>query len=315
MKKRIPPEISDLVQFILPVLASQYDYPQPDDQEHVKIQEIPVRMGSTIHHPDVVYYWDEVPVLLIEAKREGKTEKDAQDEALSYVRNFPTEKFSKDGIRPRYIATTVGKEINFYAHRYKIIKKNLKDWPEKLDSILPFNNLIAEYGLVPEYKPIILTRCKFLYNFLYELMVIYDIRRNRLVTRDIVYNVALQILSYLEDPENYTSRRPYILLDNDKIRQARIRRLFQQYNIIGTLNPENAEEFRDFALRSFQGGGLNQYMTEHCVIDFMVDMVKPRRRWKVLDFECGSGGFLASVVEKGKVPLENVKGVDIDKLP
>ena len=39
-----------------------------------------------------------------------------------------------------------------------------------------------------------------------------------------------------------------------------------------------------------------------------------KQDWKVLDFECGSGGFLAGIVGKG-VPVENIMGVDIDELP
>jgi hypothetical protein len=35
---------------------------------------------------------------------------------------------------------------------------------------------------------------------------------------------------------------------------------------------------------------------------------------KVLDFECGSGGYFAGVIDKG-VGLENIRGIDIDELP
>lgn len=315
MKKEIPSEISDLVQFVLPILSSEYNYPQSTDQKRVKIHQIPIRVGSKVYKADVVYYYEGVPVLLLEAKKENKTEEEAQEEALSYVRNFPVKEYSKDGRRPKFIATSVGKGINFYIHRYKISRKgDYQDWLEKI-SVLPFKKLLSEYGLTPEYKPISLISTKFLYDFLYELMVIYDTREDRVITINVIKNIALQILSYLEDSENYVSRQPYVSLDLYRDRQSRIRQLFNQYNIKDSLVPQNAKVFRDFVLRAFQGGEFNQYMTEQCVIDFMVNMVNPQSNWKVLDFECGSGGFLATVLEKGKVPLINVKGIDIDELP
>ena len=314
-EKRLRPEISYLVQFVLPFLSTHYNYPNPEDYEHVKIDEIPVRVGSGIKKPDVVYYWDGVPILLIEAKKEGKSEADAQDQGLSYIRNFPVanKDYSIDGRRPRFVATTVGKDINLYVHRYALKGQDFKDWLERLDSTPSFTELLAEYGLSPGYVPKVLTPPEFRRNFLDELMAIYTL--NRVITKDVIYNVSLQILSFLEDPQNYTSRRPYILLDKYKDRQSQIRQLFDQYDIINSLNPDNAREFRRFVLRSFQGTNLNQYMTERCVIAFMVDMMDIQPDWKVLDFECGSGGFLAAVIDKGNVPLENIMGIDIDALP
>ncbi len=313
--KNLRPEISYLVQFILPFLSRHYDYPNPEDYEHVKIDEIPIIVGSNIKKPDIVYYWGGVPVLLVEAKKEGKSESDAQDQALSYVRNFPVadKRFSKDGRRPRFIATSVGKDINFYIHRYEIKKQDFRDWLEKLDTVPSFKELLSEYGLSPGYIPKILLPQDFQRNFLNELMAIYKL--GEVITREVIFNVASQILSYLENPKNYTSRQPYILLDKYKNRQDQIRQLFNQYDIINSLNPDNAKVFRQFVLRSFQGTNLNQYMTEGCVIAFMLDLLGMEPYWKVLDFECGSGGFLAAAIEKGKVPLENIMGIDIDPLP
>lgn len=311
------PEISFLVQTILPILSSQYGFSQPDDYEHTKIQEIPVRMGGTIHKPDVVYYWDGVPVVLVEAKREDQSLKEAQGEALSYVKNFPTdERYSKDGRRPKYVAITIGKEIKFYLTKFEVTPQgDFKDYLIPLDTIPTFKDILNRYGLIPEYKPKILSPDEFREEFLNELLAIYTLDKNQKINRDVVLKVSWQLLSYLEDPQNYTSRQPYISLDNYKDRQSHIRQLFNQYDILNSLGPENAKEFRRFVLRAFQGGGLNQYMTEQCVINFMVSLVNPQPHWKVLDFECGSGGFLAAVIEKGNIPLDNILGVDIDELP
>ncbi|MFH0796203.1 MAG: N-6 DNA methylase [Candidatus Omnitrophota bacterium] len=313
--KRSRPEISFLVQYVLPLLSTQYGYPRPEDYEHVKIAGIKIRIASGVKKPDVVYYWEGVPVLLIEAKKQGKSESDAQDQALSYVRNFPVgdENYSKDGRRPRFVITTIGKQINFYIHRYEIRDQDFKDGLEKLDIIPSFAEVLSGYGLLPGYVPKSLSLSDFRRNFLNELMAIYKL--GKLITKDVISAVVSQIISYLEDQANYTSRQPYVSLDSHKDRQSQIRQLFNQYDIINSLNPENAREFRQFVLRSFQGTNLNQYMTEQCVIAFMIDMIDIQPNWKVLDFECGSGGFLAAVINKGNVPLENIMGIDIDSLP
>jgi len=310
------PEISFLVQHILPILSANYNYPNPEDNVHVKIDEIPIRIASSIKKPDVVYYWEGVPVLLIEAKTQGGSDSVAQDQALSYLRNFPSQNknYSSDGRRPRFVITAIGsKEINFYAHRHEMKGQDFTDWLEKLDVIPSFAEVLSEYGLSPGYVPKSLTPSDFRRNFLNELMAIYKL--GNLITKDVICAVASQILSYLKDPANYTSRQPYVSLDSRKDRQSQIRQLFNQYDIIHSLSPENAREFRQFVLRSFQGTNLNQYMTEQCVIVFMVNMIGIQPNWKVLDFECGSGGFLAAVINKGKVPLENIMGIDIDFLP
>ena len=112
------PEIAYLIQNVLPILTSQYDFPSSEDEDKIKIDEIPVKMGSSIKKPDVVYYWNDYPVFLVEAKKPNKSIEDAVDQALSYIRNFPVDKFSKDGIRPRYFAVTIGRNIYFFIHRW-----------------------------------------------------------------------------------------------------------------------------------------------------------------------------------------------------
>ncbi len=105
------------------------------------------------------------------------------------------------------------------------------------------------------------------------------------------------------------------MLDREKFRQSHIRELFDHYDFKASLSLNNAREFRRFVLRSFQGTNLNQYMTEGCVITFMVDLVNISPEWKVLDFECGSGGFLVAVIDKGNISLDKITGIDIDNLP
>lgn len=307
------PEIAYLVQNILPLLTSQYGFPVPEDELHLKIDEVPIRIGSGVKKPDAVYYWNEVPVFLIEAKKEGKSEEDAIDQALSYIRNFPIQKYSKNSIKPRFFAITVGRRISVYAHRFEIEGKNLKDWAERLEVPMHFPELLADYGLVDIIKQEVLTAGKFRTAVFNELIAIYKFQEH--ITPEVVRNAVEQILAFLKYDKNFTGHRPYLDLEKHKDRQAQVRLLFNKIAWQESLGPDIAREFRHGILRSFQGGGFNQYLTEQCVIAFMIDLAGGLgSNTKVLDFECGSGGFLAAAVERG-VGLENIHGVDIEELP
>lgn len=307
------PEIAYLVQNILPLFASQFNFPLPEDEENTKIDEIPVRIASSVKKPDVVYFHDHLPVFLIEAKKEGRSEKDAVDQALSYIRNFPVEEYSKNSIKPRFFAVTIGKQIIFYAHRFEIEQNNFKDWAEKLDSPITFTDLLKEYGLKKIEKKEIFTPEVFRKEVLNELGPLYKFEDK--ITPEVVKNVALQVLAFLQYGRDYPSHRPYVDLEKNKDRQAQIRQVYEKFDWVNSLGPDVAWEFRTYILRSFQGTNLNQYLTEQCVIAFMVNLVgELSLNTKILDFECGSGGFLAAVINKG-VELENIRGVDIDELP
>lgn len=307
------PEIAYLVQNILPLFASQYNFPLPEDEQNTKIDEIPVRIASSVKKPDVVYYQDGLPVFLIEAKKEGKSVDDAVDQALSYIRNYPVEAFSRNSVRPRFFAVTIGKQIIFYAHRFEIEQNNFKDWAEKLENPVTFAELLEEYGLKKIERKEILTPEVFRKEVLNELGPLYKFEEK--ITPEVVQNVALQILAFLQFGKDYPSHRPYIDLEKHKDRQTQIRQVYEKFDWMNSLGPEIAKEFRSYILRSFQGTNLNQYLTEQCVIAFMVNQVgELSPDTKVLDFECGSGGFLAAVIDKG-VELENIRGIDIDELP
>ena len=307
------PEISYLIQNILPLFASQFNFPLPEDEQKTKIDQIPVRIASGVKKPDVVYYWENVPVFLIEAKKEGRSENDAVEQALSYIRNFPVKEYSKDGIRPRFFAVTIGKQIFFYAHRFEIEKNNFKDWAEKLETPIVFSELLQEYGLKKIEKKIVFTPNVFHKEVLNELGPIYKFEEK--ITPDVVKSVAHQVLSFLQYGKDFTSHRPYLDLEKNKDRQAQVRQVYEKFDWDISLGADIARGFRSYILRSFQGTNLNQYLTEQCVIAFMLNLVKSLdKKTKVLDFECGSGGFLAAAIDKG-VPLENIRGVDIDELP
>lgn len=300
---------------ILPFLNSHYNYPI-HDSERVFINDVPIyrpsggRTSSTI---DIVYYHNGEPLLLVEAKSKHKTHESALVEVLVYLRNFPKDKpeFSKSGKRPKYLATTVGTDIKFY--KWSLDYEAEDFVAEPLDEIISFDTLLKLYGLSKGYIPTKLTSSNFKSDFFDELLDVF-LPANRKITKAIVKRVSQLILIYLWDKTHYTVHEPYI--SQSLFKKKAILEIFNRYDLYGSLGTEVAQEYRKIILRAFQGGGFNQYLTEQCIIDFMVNLLgRASKNSKVLDFECGSGGFLASVVKKFNLPLNNIKGIDIDELP
>ncbi|MFH1712811.1 MAG: N-6 DNA methylase [Candidatus Jacksonbacteria bacterium] len=303
---------------ILPFLASNFGYPI-HDAERVKINDVPIfrpsggRSGSTI---DIVYYHNGEPVLLVEAKTENKSHEKALIQALRYLRDFPVDKkeYSVNGNFPKFVATAVEKSIKFY--KWEIdYGKQVPDFKAEAIDVIPFEELLKYYGLSEGYKPRILEPRNFKIDFFDEMIAIFKYhKKEEKITKDVVKDVVYQIHNYLLNPQKYTGDYPYTKLDLQG--QKAVRDLFKRFDFIGSLGPEIAKEFRKAILRSFQGEEFNQYLTEKCVIDFIFGLVgKLNSNTKVLDFECGSGGFLATAIDQNNLDLENVMGIDIEELP
>lgn len=298
---------------ILPAFAD-YGYPTAGDSENLKIKsDIKIKMGSGSKEPDVVYYAEEIPVLIVEAKKEGKSKTEAENQVKSYIRNFPIEKYSKDGRPPQYAAVTIGKKIFFYKYEYDINDHGgITDRLEETTDVFSYDELRLKYGLEEARKPT-LTPDTFK-DLFYQIVSALDTANNKEITPEIILKTIKLLYEFLKDQTNYSSRSPYTDLDGHPDRQRWIRGLLHQYDW-SSLNPEIAKQFRKEILRSFQGSEqLNQYITPWEVVIFMVNLARIREDDSVLDFECGSGGFLAAAIEAG-VKLENIRGVDIADLP
>ncbi len=311
-------ENSYIINDILPFLASNFGYPI-HDAERVKINDVPIfrPSGGRAGSIDIVYYHNGEPVLLVEAKTKHKSHEAALKEALVYPKNFPIDKaeFAPSGLPPKILATTVGKNIKFY--KWSIdYSKPIPDFITDEIEVLSFEKLLSYYGLVKEYKARILESKNFATDFFDELISIFKLHeKEKKITKDVVKKVVYQIHNYLLlNTKNYTTAYPYIELDAQG--QKAVYDLFKRFDFIASLNPEIAKEFRKAILRSFQGEEFNQYLTEKCVIDFVFGLIgKLNKHTKVLDFECGSGGFLATAIDQNNLDLENVMGIDIEDLP
>jgi len=312
-RKQKRSEDSYIIHNILPAFAD-YGYPVAGDSEHLKIKgDIRIRMGSSYKEPDVVFYADGVPVLLVEGAREGESKEKKEEQVQSYIRNFPVNKYSRDGRPPKYAAVTIGQKIFFYKYEWDTNEYGaIIDRLEPMASIPTYNELRRWYGLELERKPAISPES--FKDIFYQIISAFDIEDKKEITPEVVLQAVRLVFEFLKDQTNYTTRTPYTDLDGYPDRQRMTRSILGQYDW-GQLGSDIAYQFRWEILRSFQGSEhLNQYITPREVIIFMTQLVGIRPADKVLDFECGSGGFLAAAAQAG-VPLSNIRGIDIADLP
>jgi len=312
-------ESSHVVHDVIPIFEA-LGYPGAGDHERVKINDVPVlrpsggRSGASM---DVVYYHDGEPLVIVEAKRENKNHKTALKQAQRYRKNFPIENkdYAPTGRAPVFLSTVVGKDVKFYQDIFTVENNQLKQEAKIIDPI-KFTELVEFYGLSPVFRPKILTPDLFNQLFLSELLKMYNIAGRNQISPQLIVRVSAHILNYLVDEKKYIHEIPFTDLDDFPHKQKAIIDLHKKFDLKASLGPILGNEYRRFIVRAFQGTALNQYLTPQSVISFMTDLAGPfGESSHIIDFECGSGGFLADIFKSGQVPLENVIGIDIDSKP
>jgi len=92
-----------------------------------------------------------------------------------------------------------------------------------------------------------------------------------------------------EDIKNIKLRFPTIF---------HIIRELQSYTLQQTSIDIKGATYELFIKGTFTGKGLGQFFTPREIVEFMVDMVEPKRRHFILDPACGSGGFLITCMSR-----------------
>lgn len=89
-----------------------------------------------------------------------------------------------------------------------------------------------------------------------------------------------------------------------------MRQVINKLNEIDFTTQKDRHLFNDIyesILRDLQSAGnAGEYYTPRAVTQFMVDMVNPQLGEKVLDFACGTGGFLVCALEHLKKQVKNI---------
>lgn len=298
---------------IIPALE-QYGYPGAGQSEKLKIKDIKIKVGSGWKETDVVYYEGGDPILLVEAKKNSGH--DPLSQAFSYVKLFPAEEQSKNKVRPKYFATTEGKHVTGFYHyvpRFDDRGELLEEY-EKLDAIPTYQELLQLLGMSqsqPALTPEIFE--KEVFN---NLLRAFIADKEKQVDPPIILLVVRQIYEYLLNNREYTNKYPLTILDGHPDYKNEVRRALETYNWDAADHEQIALTFKDLIKRAFQGdrAQLNQFITPPDIINFMLKIVSPSPNDTVLDFECGSGGFLGAALSASVKP-QNISGIEINELP
>ena len=90
-----------------------------------------------------------------------------------------------------------------------------------------------------------------------------------------------------------------------------MRQVINKLNEIDFTSQKDRHLFNDIyesILRDLQSAGnAGEYYTPRAVTQFMVDMINPQLGEKVLDFACGTGGFLVCALEHLKKQVKNIE--------
>lgn len=93
-----------------------------------------------------------------------------------------------------------------------------------------------------------------------------------------------------------------------------LRQVINKLNEIDFDTQADRHQFNDIyetILKDLQSAGnAGEYYTPRPVTQFMVDMINPQLKEKVLDFACGTGGFLVCTVEHIKKQLANITDIE-----
>lgn len=133
---------------------------------------------------------------------------------------------------------------------------------------------------------------------------------------DFVNNKLFKELKEMEldetsDPKSFIVKAVFEDSYNYQKSGTLMRQVINKLNEIDFTTQEDRHTFNDMyesILRDLQSAGNSgEYYTPRAVTQFMVDMVNPQLGEKVLDFACGTGGFLVCALEHLRKQIKNVE--------
>lgn len=258
---------------------------------------------SGSHEPDYIFWYQGKPILDVEAKpRENQFESEAYPQATFHARNFVPPGATEVQTIP-YIFCAAGERMEMFKAvpaesgidiRFESLPR-LLSWKELVQWVQPTlrpttaqqvsQTTLGIDALVQTFSEIytILSRTRpGLGNVDKTLMVLNEILLRTISGEDLERICASYPLSRRASNQLYNGLSEYPL---------------QQ------IQPDHlAYSYRKFITRFFKGESaafgekdIGRYLTPAEIIDFMVKLTEPKPEERVIDFACGSGGFLGSI--------------------
>jgi len=287
---------------------------------HIRRREFPITTHWGDRSADWLIFVQNRPMLVIEAKQSEKDFEKAKADAKTFAINFnPTKREDREVIREiraiPYIFTPCGAKLLMF--KLTILEDGITPDLHPLEGLLTYEELgkIAQRSVTfTGTKPLeenLLSTSQFRINFeeicnAIEKRVIPKAKTKLPGARDFVVLVLNEIL--LASFQKQDREPIYKKYKFTKKVAKQIEEILNRYALKQIEGPDLAYAYRDFVTRNFTGTTplwagkeekeIGRYLTPAPVIKFMVEICNPTPKDKVIDFACGSGGFLGAIATR-----------------
>lgn len=295
---------------------------------HIRRREFPITIHWGDRSADWLIFIENRPMLVIEAKQSEKDFEKAKADAKTFAVNFNPKKIEDretiGEIRAiPYIFTPCGTRLTMF--KLTILEDGITPDLQSLEGLLTYGELkqIAEKSIKPTgTKPLernLLSTSQFRINF-EEISEVIEKRISKTKPglasiKDYVVLILNKILL-----ASFQKQDRATIYEKHKFTKKvahQIETVLNRYDLSQIEEPDLAYAYRDFVTRNFTGTTpwwadkgekeVGRYLTPAPVIKFMIDLCNPDPNDKVIDFACGSGGFLGAIASR------MISHVNIDK--
>lgn len=284
---------------------------------HIRRREFPITTHWGDRNADWLIFVENQPMLVVEAEQSEQLLQKALSDAKTFAINFkPKRKEDRDAIgtirNVPYLFTPAGKKL--VMSKLVPMEDGITLDLEPLEGLLTYEELeeIAERSVRPtRAKPLernLLATSQFRINF----EQICKLIKGRILKTEfkvsnpedsVVFALNELLLATFQKRDAKSIYRGY---EFPKKVIQRIEEILNRYDLAQIEGPDVAYAYREFVTQNFTGKGfgwcaqkeVGRYLTPAEVISFMVKMVDIKPEDKVIDFACGSGGFLGAIASR-----------------
>lgn len=282
----------------------------------VRRREFPITTHWGDRAADWLIFVGNRPMLVIEAEQTERLLEKAKTDAKTFAANFnPKKKEDRQAIGEiravPYVFAACGRTLAMF--KLGVLEDGITPVLEQLGGLLTYAELqsIAERSTTPTgARPLernLLAISQFRTNFEEISALIQDGRPRAKFRMSNPRDLTVLILNEILLATFQRRSINPIYEEYRLIKRVRkpIEKILSRYDLTQIEGPDLAYAYREFVTANFTGKGfgwfegeVGRYLTPAPVIRFMVKMTNISPKDKVIDFACGSGGFLGAVASR-----------------
>ncbi len=318
LEKQWPNEFAYYDGVATPLLNNLLGIPK---EPHIFLRSFPIDTFMGEQQTDYLIVVDGIPMMAVEAKPRAGQFDDAFRQVKFYVTNFDPKKSGVKRQSVPFVMVLAGSKGKCYKMTIRpdgitqdlVELQGYLEWSDLQKEAAAFKTKVeAQLGLLPPPTPVLADQKVLasqqwgqLFEGMYEIL-----RKSRLFSHpdEIIECLNELLLISLKNPKKIESvMQTYGLRQREK---EHLNAHLNWYKIQDVAGPTVAYAYREFVGRNFTGDSfglkkVGRYLTPAEVIKFMVSLCGVKPTDKVIDFACGSGGFLGEVLGQVKNQTKN----------